>query len=220
MPGHEIAGVIEEFGNCSNPDEFGLKLGDFVLLYPWVGCGHCEVCLIGCTNECTNNPKMINNYGFSPNNAGGYSSQILAHTLQILVKVPNSIPKDVAAMLPCSGLTAYTSLKKAVQFLQEGYSRNKCAKLLVAGSGGLGLWCIQLANLMFSHLNIEVTVADVSQDKLLKNVAAKERGAKTAILWQITFENVDEQLSEVQKQPKEANTNLMQQLTLLVHPIH
>ena len=151
MSGHEIAGFIEEFGCRSKPEEFGLEVGDFVLLYPWVGCGQCEVCLRGCTNECTNNPKMVNNYGFSPSNAGGYSSHILAHKLHILVKVPDTIPKDVAAMLPGSGLTAYTSLKKAAQFLKEGYSRNKRAMLLVPGSGGFGLWCIQLANLVFKY---------------------------------------------------------------------
>ena len=199
MPGHEIAGIIEEFGNCTHPDEFGLAVGDFVVLFPWVGCGDCDTCSRGINNECTKNPKLIHSYGISPSNAGGYSSHVLAHKLDILVKIPNSIPKHVAAMLPCSGLTVFTSLKKAANSLTEGYKRNMSAKLLISGSGGLGQWCIQLATLMFSHVNIEITVADISPHKLQ---IANELGSKFTVLWQTTYKGIDEQLADVQKTTK------------------
>ena len=176
-----------------------MAVSDFVVLFPWVGCGDCDTCSSGNNNECTKNPKLIHSYGFSPSNAGGYSTHVLAHGLDILNKIPNSIPKDVAAMLPCSGLTVFTSLKKAANSLAEGYKRNKSAKLLIVGSGGLGQWCIQLATLMFSHVNIEMTVADISSNKLQ---IANELGAKFTVLWQSTYNGIDQQLADVQKTAK------------------
>ena len=97
-----------------------------------------------------------------PVNAGGYSTYVAAHNLDILIKVPESIPKHVICMLPRSVLTTFTALKKARSFLEEGYSRNQMSKLLIAGAGGLGLWCIQIAKLMYANINIEITVADIA----------------------------------------------------------
>ena len=199
MPGHEIAGIIEEFGASSNPKDFNLALGDFVILYPWVGCGNCQICSNGINNECPNSPKMIHSYGFSPINAGGYSTHVLAHKLNILVKIPTSIPKDVATMLPCSGLTVFSSLKKAENNLKEGYNRNNCSKLLVVGCGGLGLWCIQLATLMFQRFNVEITAVDISSNKL---PVAKDSGATSTMLWKSEYNSIDEQLADVQRTTK------------------
>ena len=133
VPGHEIAGIIEEFGNCTHPDEYGLAVGDFVVLLPWVGCGDCDTCSRGINNECTKNPKLIHSYGISPSNAGGYSSHVLAHKLDILVKIPNSIPKHVAAMLPCSGLTVFTSLKKGGKQPHRGLQTKQVRKVTYCG---------------------------------------------------------------------------------------
>ena len=46
--GHEIAGIIEDFG--SDVTEF--KKGQRVLVYPWIGDGVCPACQIGEENLC------------------------------------------------------------------------------------------------------------------------------------------------------------------------
>ena len=45
--GHEIAGVIKEFGAGVDAENLGLKLGDRVLVYPWTGCQKCDFCIHG-----------------------------------------------------------------------------------------------------------------------------------------------------------------------------
>ena len=153
-------------------------------------------CLSGQTNECTKNPLMFNTYGGGPVHPGGYSTHVLVHQLNILVKVPDSIPKEVACMLPCSALTAFTALKKAAPFLQEGMSRERPGRLLIVGAGGLGLWCIQLAKLMYASRNLEVNVADVISDKL---ETAQTYAADNTILWQTKFANFNDYMKEVRK---------------------
>ncbi len=41
--GHEIAGEVAALG----PHAAGVKVGDKVVAYPWIGCGECEVCRKG-----------------------------------------------------------------------------------------------------------------------------------------------------------------------------
>ena len=114
------------------------------MVHPWIGCEKCDTCLLGQTNECTNNPLMFNTYGGGPIHPGGYSTLVVVHKLNILVKVPDNIPPEIACMLPCSCLTAFTALKKARSSLEEGLLRNKRGRLVgavgaVIGAGGLGL---------------------------------------------------------------------------------
>ena len=48
--GHELAGIIEEIDE-DNPK--GFKVGDHVIVDPYLYCGHCYPCSIGRTNCCT-----------------------------------------------------------------------------------------------------------------------------------------------------------------------
>ena len=41
--GHEIAGEVVALG----PQASGVKVGDKVVAYPWIGCGECAVCRKG-----------------------------------------------------------------------------------------------------------------------------------------------------------------------------
>ena len=197
--GHEIAGIIEEFGPEANPEEHGLKVGDLVILYPWVGCGKCDVCKGGRTNDCDNNQGMFCNYGLGFVNPGGYSTHVFPQNLDILIKVPETIPTHIVCMLPCSVLTAFTALKKANSFLKEGFLKNQVSKLLIVGAGGLGLWCTQIAKQMYADQNVEVTIADITQEKL--NVA-KDQGADFTAQWKTEFENFQMYMSEVHKTTK------------------
>ena len=123
---------------------------------------------------------MFNTYGGGPIHPGGYSTQIVVHKLNILVKFPDNIPLEIACTLPYSYLPTFTALKKARSSLEEGLLRNKCGRLLVAGAGGLGLWCTRLAKLIFAGRDLQVTVADVAVEKL---DIAKTCGADKTVRW-------------------------------------
>ena len=194
--GHEIAATIEDLGADTKPSDYQLKIGDSVIVYPWVGCGKCDACQIGYTNECKDNPGLRFNYGFGHKNPGGYATHVIIHDLQFLIKIPENIPKHIASMLPCSGLTAFTALKKTRHFIEEGFSRHKVSKLLIFGAGGLGLWAIKLAKCMFAHKNIEITVVGVNADK---NEFAKANGADFVVLCKREIDNREKFAAEVGK---------------------
>ena len=195
--GHEIAGVIEEFGPEADPKEHGLQVGDFVVVFPWIGCEKCDTCVAGKTNQCAQNPLMFNSFGCGPIHLGGYASHVLSHRLDILVKVTDEIPRAIAAMIPCSGLTSFNALNRAKPYLEDGAARRGGpARLLVAGSGGLGLWATQLVKYLLAPCAVEVTAADVMEEKL---DTAKKFGADFTVLWKKDFENIQDYLAEVQK---------------------
>ena len=53
-PGHEVVGNIEKIGESVKD----VKIGDTVLVYPWIGCDTCPTCQKGDTNLCEN-PKSL-----------------------------------------------------------------------------------------------------------------------------------------------------------------
>ena len=105
-------------------------------------------------------------------------------------QVPDSMTMDIACMLPCSAVTAYNALKKTKSYMQRALSAHGRARLLVAGAGGVGLWAVQLAKVMYPDPKVAVLVADIGADRLS---TAKEYGADRTILWEPskeTSENV------------------------------
>src|ERR1700721_1192920 len=49
--GHETVGEIMAFGpDVKESDKGGLRVGDVVLAYPWLGCGKCKTCVDGDEN--------------------------------------------------------------------------------------------------------------------------------------------------------------------------
>ena len=53
VPGHGIAGIVWSVGEKVTE----VRVGDRVVVFPWVGCGECEKCHQGrdnlCEGECT-----------------------------------------------------------------------------------------------------------------------------------------------------------------------
>ena len=82
-------------------------------------------------------------------NSGGYSSYVSVPEWQLAVKVPENVPMHMACMLPCSALTAWTALNKAVPAIERALRLRQKARLLVIGAGGLGAWCVNLAKKAF-----------------------------------------------------------------------
>ena len=155
-PGHEVVGTVEQIGGSVE----GVNIGDLVLIYPWIGCEQCPTCENGDTNLCES-PKSL---GVFQN--GGYAEYVLVPDSKFLAKI-NNLDPDAAASLACSGLTAFTAIKKALV--------NKPENILIVGAGGLGLMGVQIAKAL---TNSNIICADLDDEKLN---SAKELGANHII---------------------------------------
>jgi len=151
-PGHEVVGSVEEIGDSVQ----GVNIGDLVLVYPWIGCGECPTCEKGDTNLCES-PKSLGVF-----QDGGYAEYVLVPDAKFLAKIDNLDP-DAAASLACSGLTAFTAVKKALT--------NSPENILIVGAGGLGLMGVQIANAL---TKANIICADLDDEKL---ESAKKLGA-------------------------------------------
>jgi len=155
-PGHEIVGTVEEVGDLVK----NVNINDLVLVYPWIGCENCLTCKKGDTNLCES-PKSL---GVFQN--GGYAENVLVPDYKFLAKVDGLDP-DSAASLACSGLTAFTAIKKALA--------NEPENILIVGAGGLGLMGVQIARSLTKSI---IICADLDDKKL---DSAKELGANHVI---------------------------------------
>ena len=99
--GHEIVGRVVKLG----PDATGVAVGDLRIVYPWVGCGHCERCLAEEDNMCLEGKAL----GVFQN--GGYATHVLAMEPRHLID-PGTVDPAVAATYACSGITVYSAIKK------------------------------------------------------------------------------------------------------------
>ena len=133
-----------------------VAVGDNVLIYPWIGCGFCPACRVGNDNLC-DTPRSIGLF-----QDGGYAEYVLVSNVKFLVKV-EGIDLDAASSLACSGLTAYTAIKKA--------NTNSQQYLVIIGAGGLGLMGVQLARALTSS---NIICVDLDDNKL---ETAKKMGA-------------------------------------------
>jgi alcohol dehydrogenase len=154
--GHEIAGVVERAG----PDAVAGTPGAKVAVYPWIGCGACAACQAGEENLCPNNHHL----GVSAD--GGFASHVLVpHSRYLIDYAP--LPASFAGALMCSGLTAYSALKR----LQSHAARGP---VLLVGLGGVGMMGLSIARALFVQPPI---VADIDAGK---REAALEAGAAAA----------------------------------------
>lgn len=152
-PGHEVVGRVAKLG----PNAKGVKVGDLRIVFPWLGCGTCEVCRAGDDNLCMK-PNAI---GVMQD--GGFGDQVVVPDARFLVD-PGDVDPAYAATLACSGITVYSAIRKVMP-LEPG------EPIVLFGAGGLGLAAVAMLRAL-DHRNI-VSV-DISTDK---RGAALEMGA-------------------------------------------
>jgi D-arabinose 1-dehydrogenase-like Zn-dependent alcohol dehydrogenase len=127
VPGHEVAGVIDEVG----PDVPLFKPGQRVGL-GWHGghCNYCNPCRRGDFILCEN--QQISGISFD----GGYADYVIAPA-NALALIPDDLADVDAAPLMCAGVTTYNSLR---------HSGAKAGDLVaILGIGGLGHLGVQFA---------------------------------------------------------------------------
>ncbi|SMF16949.1 alcohol dehydrogenase, propanol-preferring [Xaviernesmea oryzae] len=156
--GHEILGTVSAVG----PDVTDVKIGDRRLVYPWLGCGECDTCRTGRENLCMQGRPL------GMRRPGGFGSHVVVPHSRYLIDTGDLDPA-LAATYACSGLTAYSAIRKAMPASPD-------EAIVVVGAGGLGLSGIVILK-AFGHENI--VVVDVSEDKL--ETAVKAGAHKTVL---------------------------------------
>jgi len=128
VPGHEVAGIIDEVGAGVSAWKMGQRVG-----VGWHG-GHDNTCL-ECRRGDFRNCRNLKIAGISYD--GGYQQYMLA-PVEALVSIPDSLNDTDAAPLLCAGITTYNSLRHSGAFPGD--------LVAVQGIGGLGHLGIQFAN--------------------------------------------------------------------------
>ena len=151
--GHEVVGEVLTVG----PKAEDVSPGDKRVVYPWIGCGLCDACVRDEDLLCLA-PRTV-----GARRAGGYSDRVIVPHPKYLVSF-DGVPTELAATYACSGITAYSALKKAD-------STNEGDPILIIGAGGVGLSAVHLAPHVVEG---KVIVADVDG---AKRAAARRSGA-------------------------------------------
>ena len=128
VPGHEIAGVVDEVGSGVVGWKEGQRVG-----VGWYGghCGHCRACRRGEFVHCETMPVPGINYD------GGYEEYMVAPA-DALALMPEGISAEEAAPLLCAGITTFNALR------HSGVGPGDL--VAIQGVGGLGHLGIQFAN--------------------------------------------------------------------------
>ena len=155
--GHEVFGEVVAVG----PEATNVSVGDKRIVYPWIGCSNCEVCSNGDEHLCNAGPVI------GVMQPGGFGDHVIVPDSKYLHDAGDT-PEHLAGSYACSGLTAYSALKKAAP-----YSANN--DLIIIGVGGVGMMGLQIAKAAF---NCNPIVVDVDEEKLK---LALENGASAAI---------------------------------------
>ena len=155
--GHEIVGVVVAKG----PEASGVEVGRSYIVYPWIGCGQCVACLRGDELACGQSRSL----GLRCD--GGYADHVLVPDARYLVSY-DGLAAELACTFACSGITAWSALKKAAPIAVSEW-------LCVIGAGGVGGAALQMA---ISLLKAKVIVVDIDPRKLR---AAEEAGAHAIV---------------------------------------
>ena len=128
VPGHEVAGVIDELGDGVSDWKKGQRVG-----VGWHG-GHDGTCL-ACRRGDFGNCQNLKIAGISYD--GGYQQYMVA-PVEALTAMPESLSDVEAAPLLCAGITTFNALRHSGAFPGD--------LVAVLGIGGLGHLGIQFAN--------------------------------------------------------------------------
>jgi D-arabinose 1-dehydrogenase-like Zn-dependent alcohol dehydrogenase len=159
--GHETVGEVLAFGpEAGSEVRGGLKVGDVALVYPWLGCGKCEVCLAGEENMCLK-PASLGVYC-----DGGYADHMTVPHPKYLINLKGLDPVT-AAPYACSGVTTYSALKKVENAFDS--------PIVIFGAGGLGLMALSLLKAMGGKGAIVVDI------DARKREAAEKAGALATV---------------------------------------
>ena len=129
--GHEIEGEVVATGT----DVDGVSIGERRAVYPWMGCGKCQTCQSGDEHLCS----VTHHLGITVD--GGYATHVLVPHARYLLDYDGIDPAQAGAYM-CSGLTAFSALKKLGQLTSDD-------QIMIVGLGGVGMMGLQFAQALF-----------------------------------------------------------------------
>ena len=170
--GHEAAGIVEQVGD----DVTYLKPGDHVISCLSVFCGHCEYCLGGRPSICSNTevkmlPGVAKRLSWNGKplsqmfNLSSFAEQMIVHE-NALVKIPNEMPLDLAALIGCGVITGYGAVTRSAA-IEAG------STVAIFGVGGIGLAAINAAQLAGARSIIAID-RDTSKFAIARQFGATE----------------------------------------------
>ena len=153
--GHEIGGEVVEIG----PDVKDVKLGDKVIVYPWLGCGACPVCERGDDHLC---PRASRNLGIQL--PGGYADLVRVPHDRYLVGIGTLEPAR-AATFACAGITALGAISKLDPLGADDH-------VAIIGCGGVGMTAVALLSATSKAKVVAIDPDPAKRDAALKHGAA------------------------------------------------
>jgi Zn-dependent alcohol dehydrogenase len=174
--GHESAGYIDKVG----PGVMSVKAGDPVIVSLLLSCGTCYYCISGLPHLCQAKfapPKEVRlrNKKGQPiaQKAGvaGFAQYVLVDESQV-VKVPEDMPLDRAALLSCGVTTGFGAVVNRMKV-------RPFQSVVVMGAGGVGVNAIQGAAHSGAYPIIAVDVLDEKMKTAMQFGATHSVNAKS-----------------------------------------
>lgn len=155
VPGHELAGTIEEIGNAVE----GWQVGQRVTVPFISGCGTCPQCLSGNQQVCDRQEQPGFTYW------GSFAERVLVrYAAGNLVAIPDNVDSATAASLGCRFTTSWRAV------VEQGRARAG-EWVAVHGCGGVGLSAVMIARGLGARV-VAIDVQPAALD-LARNVGAE-----------------------------------------------
>lgn len=158
VPGHEIAGVVEEVG----PGVQGVQPGDRVVVYFYLTCGRCEFCRVGRESLCQAHGGYV-----GVHRDGGYAEFVALPEANVL-PLPEGIDFAEATAIPDAIATPYHVCSSRARV---GVGDRV---VVVGAGGGVGIHMVQMARLFGGR----VVAVDTREEKL---ALCRSLGAEEAV---------------------------------------
>jgi L-gulonate 5-dehydrogenase len=177
--GHEIAGEVVEIEKNSND----IKVGDRVIIDPYIYCGNCYPCSLGRTN-CCEDLKVLGVH------IDGGMTELFAHPSELLHKIPDNIPWEQVPVAEPLTIALHAIHRLNVK---EG------EHVAIIGAGPIGL----LAALVALAYNATPILIDIVDERLkfanglgIKHTVNPIKGDAVKIIKEITNARMAEAVIE------------------------
>ncbi|KAH7161444.1 zinc-binding dehydrogenase [Dactylonectria macrodidyma] len=170
--GHEIVGIAVRVGSQA---EGGIKKGDCVG-------GDCDECAAGLESYCS---KMVITYGSTHFNGGRAMGGHATHHRyppHFVVKIPDGLASEHAALMLCGGLTLYAPLR------YHGCGRDM--KVGIVGIGGLRHFGVLFAKALGADRVMGVSRSASKREEVLQMGAEKNDKSLNLIISTLSYSKV------------------------------
>ena len=210
--GHEFCGRVVKMGKNANKSlhVYGgdLQIGDRIVVYPHVTCGHCKGCLKfgdGVCGACEDEffygggwddfdvPDYKSEYiEKAPHFKGGFGEYVHVLGGTYCWKVPEDMPSEIAALLDpmAVAMRAVEQAMTTMGALDEGISTS--TKALIVGAGPIGV----MAGMILKTMGVEQLIITDFLDKKLE--MAKEI-SNADIVMNVGSMTVDERIAKIRE---------------------